>query len=357
MNIEEEFLKFRGKKNIFPHDKNYISYYEILKEKFDKDVHPEVKSKILEIEKSGYYNDHGIDHIKMVIDRVSKIIECLNPTFKKEKNKYHITPYELFILLMAINLHDTGHLIASRADHAKAGKSLLAKFDKDNLLSAAEKTIIGNIAQAHGGKDDPIGKLEKVMNLSHQEIRPQFLAALLRLGDELAEDETRASGFLLEIGQIEKTSVIFHLYSASLNSVTLNSNEISLDFYLTDKYLDRAFEKQTNEGIVEEYIINEIYTRTQKTLLESLYCSRFLPENARFNKVKVKINLLKLDSHEEIMPAIGYKLKENGYPFITEEDIYKRCESLSIMGEKIDGKYVADLIKEQEKSRKNEKSI
>lgn len=352
MNIEEEFLKFKGKKSVFPHGKDYVNYYEVFKEKFDREIHPEVKTKILEIEKNGYYNDHGIDHIKMVVDRVSKLIVCLNPTFKNEKNKYNITPYELFLLLMAINLHDTGHLIASREEHAKAGKTLLAKFDKGSLLSAGEKTIIGSIAQAHGGKEDPIGKLEKTMNLSHQEIRPQFLAALLRLGDELAEDETRASNFLLEIDKIETTSIIYHLYSSSLNSISLNGNEISLVFYLTDKYLNKPFLKQTKKGPMKEYIINEIYERTQKTLLESLYCSRFLPENARFNKVKVKINLLKLENNEEIIPAIGYELKENGYPLLNDGDIYKRCESLSIQGKKIDGKFVANLIKEQIKLNK-----
>lgn len=356
MNIENEFLKFKGKKNLFPNNKDYVSYYEVFKEKFDKEVHPEVKAKILEIEKEGYYNDHGVEHIKMVIERVSKIISCLNPTFSNEKNKFHISPYELFIILMAINLHDTGHLIASRAEHARAGKKLLSKFDSGNLLSSGEKTIIGNIAQAHGGKEDPIGKLDFETNLSHEIIRPQFLAALLRLGDELSEDETRASNFLLELDEIEKTSIIYHFYSASLNSVSLNGSEISLVFYIMSNRLEKAYDKVSKNGIVKQYLINEIYERTQKTLLESLYCSRYLPEKARFNKVKVKINLLH-ENHENIISPIGYELKENGYPIMDKKDIFQNCETLMIEGNKIDGKYVAKVIKEHNKKKTNEKSI
>lgn len=356
MNIETEFLKFKGKKTVFPHNKDYVVIYEALKAKFDTEVHPEVKTKILEIEKEGYYNDHGVDHIKMVIERVSRIIEQTNPTFKHEKGKFHISPYELFILLVAINLHDTGHLIASRADHAKAGKYLLAKFDSGNLLSTAEKAIIGNIAQAHGGKADPIGKLDHIMHLSHENVRPQFLAALLRLGDELAEDETRASNFLLQIGALEKTSIIFHLYSAGLNSVSLDGNEISLVFYLTDKYLQTSYSKKTSKGNQKQYLINEVYERTQKTLLESLYCARFLPQSCRFTKVKVKINFLKEENNGNFMNPIGYELKENGYPTLEYADIHKNCESLLDGNSKIDGKYVADLIKKS-KSKKNEKSI
>lgn len=356
MNIETEFLKFKGKKTVFPHNKDYVVIYEALKAKFDTEVHPEVKTKILEIEKEGYYNDHGIDHIKMVIERVSRIIERSNPTFKHEKGKFHISPYELFILLMAINLHDTGHLIASRADHAKAGKLLLAKFDSGNLLSTAEKAIIGNIAQAHGGKEDPIGKLDQVLNLSHENVRPQFLAALLRLGDELAEDETRAQNFLLQIGAIEKTSIIFHLYSASLNSVSMDGNEITLNFYLTDKYLQKPFSKKNSKGVKSQYLINEVYERTQKTLLESLYCARFLPQPCRFTKVKVKINFLKDENHGAFMSPIGYELKENGYPTLEHSDIYKNCESLTEQGIKLDGKYIADFIKKS-KNEKHEKSV
>lgn len=356
MNIEREFLKFKGKKNLFPNNKDYVAYYEIFKEKFDKELHPEVKTKILEIEKSGYYNDHGVDHIKMVIDRVSKIIECLNPTFTGEKNKFSITPYELFILLMSINLHDTGHLIASRSDHAKAGKKILSKFDSGNLLNSGEKTLIGDIAQAHGGKEDPIGKLEHETSLTHQKVRPQLLSALLRLGDELAEDETRASNFLLDINKIEKTSIIFHLYSSSLNSLSLNGGEINLVFYIMEKHLQKTYEKMTKGNIIKrQYLINEIYERTQKTFLESLYCSRYLPEKARFNKVKVKINLLH-ENHENIIPPIGFELKENGYPLLEKNDIFKNCGTLLIDGEKIDGKYVSKIIKEQ-KRQKNEKSF
>ncbi|MGF7079057.1 HD domain-containing protein [Mucilaginibacter sp. UYCu711] len=346
MNIEEEFLKLDKDYSVFPHEKDYVGIYKTFKSAFDKDVHPEIKTKILEIEKEGYYNDHGVDHIKMVIDRVSKIITCLNPSLTSEPEKFHISPYEIFILLMAIQLHDSGHLIGSRVDHAKKGKELLAKFDPGNILNTSEKLIIGNIAKAHGGQEDPIGKLQPIDMLSHQKIRPQFLAALLRLGDELAEDLTRASKFLIDIDQLEKTSKIFHLYSASLDSISFNEREIQLSFYVMDKFLIDKYPKKTKSGIVQEYLITEIYKRTQKTFLEALYCGRFLPEECRFNKVRVKINLVKSSDHDEITDPIGYDLKENGYPTLEKNDIFQACDSLTLHGgQQIDGDYLSSLIK------------
>ncbi len=357
INIEEEFLKFEKNKSIFPHNKDYVVIYKLFKDVFDKDIHPEVKTKILEIEKDGFFNDHGVDHVNMVIDRVSKIVSHLNASLSEEKDKFFITPYEIFILLMAIQLHDTGHLIASRAEHAKKGKELLAKFDKDGRLNTAEKQNIGNIAKAHGGQNDPIGKLLGFDTLNHFKVRPQFLAALLRLGDELAEDETRASKFLIEIDNIEATSKIFHLYSNCLNSIELNGNEISLKFYVLDTYLIEKYPKKTKDGtIVEEYLLSEIYKRTQKTYLEAIYCSRFLPEACRFNRVKVKITLTSSIDHEEITTPISYELKESGYPKLENTDIFQACGSLSLHnGQLIDGEYIAKLI--NEKNKQHEKSV
>ena len=285
----------------------------------------------------------------MVIERCSLILDQL----KFYKDEYIleniISPYEMFILLVAIQIHDTGHLISTRANHAKEGRRILSAYDKSSRLSAAEKAIIGSIAQAHGGKDDPINKLEEKMHLSHKKIRPQFLAALLRLSDELAEDETRASKILLEMDQIVSTSKIFHLYSASLNSIELSGKEISLNFYVTDKYLGEKFEKKINGKIIYQYLINEIYERSNKTHLEALYCSRFLPEGCRFTKVRAKINLISSESHGNIYPPIGFELIENGYPSYENKTVFELCNSLwdsgiVNQGVKIDGLYVSNLL-------------
>lgn len=342
--IESEFLKFKDKTNVFPNDKDYVNIYEQLKQKFDKEVHPEVKTKILEIESEGYYNDHGVDHIKMVINRTSRLLDNIGVTFDKgESDKTYISPYELFILLMSIQLHDTGHLIASRADHARKGKELLSKFDSGNFLTTAEKKHIGDIAKAHGGKDNPIGVLPIQEHLSHQLIRPQLLAALLRLGDELAEDTTRASNFLLNIGQIAETSIIFHLYSNCMDSININGSEIKIIFYIEDKFLTEKYKMNTKEGIVESYLIDEIYKRTFKTFTESLYCSRFLPEKGRINSVKVNINLLSSQDQDEIR-KISYELKELGYPYLKGQDIFSLCTTLNEGENKIDGEFIKNLI-------------
>jgi hypothetical protein len=352
MNLEETFLRLSPTDPAFPNIsvKDYISIYKNLKLYFDTYVHPEIKTKILEIEKSGYYNDHGVEHIKMVIQRVSWMLDLLDSNF--------LNSYESFILLVAINLHDAGHLISSREEHAKKGRELLARFDTGGNLDASEKKIIGLIAQAHSGKNDnPIGNLETVTHLSHKDIRPQFLAALLRLGDELAEDKTRASQFLLKLedqglmSSIEPTSEIFHRFSSSLDSIKLAGKEIKMKFYVQDSQLIKEYPMKLKNGSeVKRFLIDEIYERTKKTFLEALYCGRFLPEPLRFNAVKVEIDLLDA-FHTDVHKPIKYELKEEGYPILPNSDIFEICSTLKTQtGDKIDGAYIKTQLSQNEES-------
>lgn len=347
MNIERTFLEIKCFTS-FPSGSDYVSQYNVLTGLFNKDIHPEIKSKILEFEKEGYYNDHGIEHINMVIDRVSKIIDV----FIGNESAFYLSDYEIFILLIAIHLHDAGHLIGKRKDHINKVHELLSRHC-GKLLTAAERRTIGDIAKAHGGKDDPIGKLVNE-HISGYEIRTQLLAAILRLGDELAEDKTRASLGLLNLEDDGKNmpnfhinlySEIYHRFSESLDSIRIQGNEIKISFCINKKMLFKEFQKKNGEGNIEvAFLLDEVYSRTYKTFLETLYCNRFFPSMSRFNVIKVKIDLL--SEYDEAFRTISYELKEKGYPSNEnmESLIYEQIKE----GETVlDGAYFAKLIKNE----------
>ena len=344
-NIEEEFLKNSNNLSVFPNSKDYTITYTQFKERFEKDIHREINSKLVELEKEGYFNDHGVNHIITVIRKASELIYV-------EGDKPLLSPYETFILLMAIQLHDTGHLISSRQEHAKMGKEILRKFDKSNVLSASERVHIGNIAKAHGGKDDPIGNLENICYLSNQKIRPQLLASILRLADELAEDSERASNFLIELNEgrqkgerpyLAPTSEIYHLYSASIDSCRIDGSEIILELYPVDYRLVKKYPMKTKNGSEEKYLLDEIYDRTFKTFTESLYCNRFLTEGKRISTVRVSVNIV-TENENELIKKISYELRESGYPMMEVNDIFERCISLKEDNQNINGEFIKRLI-------------
>jgi hypothetical protein len=131
---------------------------------------------------------------------------------------------------------------------------------------------------------------------------------------------------------------------------------VALTFYITEKHLTETYPKKTTSETIDQYLVTEIFLRTRKTFTECLYCSRFLPEECRFNKVRVKIHLLTSQDQDEIIPPIGFELKENGYPTLENKDIYQICPTLiSSDGQKVDGEYICGLVKE--KIMQHEKSI
>ncbi len=332
----------------FPNE-NYVNLFKTLVHIFETQIHPEIKTKMLELEKEGYYNDHGIEHIKMVIERASRIVEV----FSENETSFKLSDYELFFLLMSIHLHDTGHLIAERKEHTNKVHEVLTRFC-DKLLTSAEKRTIGDIAKAHGGKDDPIGKLVDE-HISDFEIRTQLLAAVLRLSDELAEDKTRASLGLLRLEDdepnchINKYSEVYHRFSESLDSIRIQGNEIKISFCVSKKQLGRIFEKKNGVTIEETLLLDEIYKRTHKTFLETLYCNRFFPAKSRFNVIKIKIDLL--GKYDESFKTISYELVEKGYPTTDgiESLIFDQIKENGVV---LNGEYFKDIINEEEKYEK-----
>src|SRR5947209_2956468 len=122
------------------------------------------------------------------------------------------TAYEIYLLLAAIHIHDLGNFFGRASHEINADKVML---ELGPMLGAddVEKFKIREIAQAHGGKvngdKDKIGRLQLEDHIFSHAIRPRFLAALLRLADELADDSTRASRFMIKKGIITESSLIY----------------------------------------------------------------------------------------------------------------------------------------------------
>lgn len=339
-NLEDWFTSLNNDK--FPGKVDYISKYKTIRSYMNDEIHSEIKAIVVKIINDTYLNDHGEKHIKKVIEKASELL--------KHSIKY-LSPYETFFLLLAIQIHDAGHIFNGRKDHARNAQLIINKFGKENL-STVEKKYISQIAKAHSGKDDPIGILNEDQVVSSQKVNLKLIASIVRLADELADDSTRASTFLLDNGLIDDSSKIFHIYSQSLDSCIVESNQIRMIFYLNEDHLKNTF-PLGNESV---FLLDEIYKRTAKTFTESLYCNRFLPEEIRIKSVNVQITIE--SEYEEIVPKeIRYRLEEVGYPRTPFDDIFDFCQDLiNSHGDRLSGHYYKELIAQRNISHE-QKSI
>lgn len=229
-----------------------------------------------------YLNDHGPDHIACVQQRCHDLIMT---------SKHRITGYECYLLLAAIQLHDAGN-IHGRDGHEKQVPQLIRSLGKLLGSDTAEKDTIGRIAIAHGGKradsKDTLRALQQKTPLLFKQVRPRFLAALLRLGDELADDSTRASRYALENAIIPEYSEIYHRYSLSLHSVGISADAIELKYFIDSDIAQTKFSHKKNK---KAYLIDEIYRRLAKMHCERNYCMNNLRPHIYIDKIRFEIEI------------------------------------------------------------------
>lgn len=272
-----------------------------------KEIHPHVEKGAM-LRGDGYLTDHGPEHIIAVIRRASELVSPVPG---------QLTPYEAYLLVMAIHFHDVGNIFG-RPEHEKRAGDIMREVGRLMGDDSVEVRTIQQIARAHGGQVD--GDQDTITRLPFSEyvlgahVRIQLLAALLRFADELADDSSRAARFPLQHNQIPASSQIFHAYARSLHTVAIDSHsrtiELRFDLYKPDAV--RKFGK----GKKRVYLLDEIYSRTVKMHTERIYCSRFLVPVVRIDIINVRVSVYISDDHVTPEREIRYSLQERGYPAI-----------------------------------------
>ena len=252
---------------------------------------------------------HGEEHINTVIKRASQLVLLIDKNTPEP-----LSPYEILVLLNAILIHDIGN-IGGRIDHAKRSSEITNTLSSHGNLDPTEKRCTANIALAHSGPDGfENARLPETENIHGQKIRPLLLASILRKADELADDRTRSHIDLVtrSDANIVPESKIHHWYSHCLHSVTIDgqTRSVLLDFEMFKDDICKTFSMGDNQ----QFLLDEILSRTLKTFKEIKYCNSHLFPEMRIERVKVKIQVYEAKEIHEASEEISYVLEEKGYP-------------------------------------------
>ncbi len=289
----------------FPHNgANRFELYKSIKTKLQQEYFRDIDGALTKDSKGGAYTRHDLGHVDDVIRKAGQILGANSDASNPAVNE--LKPYEVFVLLVACLIHDAGN-IDGRAGHARRARQVLKDVSND-LLDQKEISMISKIARAHGGKTpsgsrDTIGELQVRDGVENSTVRPRFLAAILRLADELAENARRANR------RTEESSRFPNLFCSTITvSIDYKSRWISLNFALSDD--DCALYGRDESG-EEMYFLDYIAKRVAKTELERRYCDRHLRGHATFDATRVTIELLK---DEDEWDVIHFELLDDGYP-------------------------------------------
>lgn len=321
---------------------NYFNRFSIIEEYLNNEVHPYVNAGAM-LHKDGYLTDHGPDHVVKVIERATELSKIA------KSEECDLTSYEVYILLTAIHFHDVGNIFGRKGHNVSAEKVMtkLASYFADETT---EKRYIKKIAEAHGGKingsKDTIGLLPPSDDVLNQTVRMQYMAAILRLADELSDDRSRAARFMVDSGQLPSESEVYHHYANSLHTalVDVAGKEIKMKFEMN---LDIA-QKKLNKEKCQVYLLDYIFERTMKTFQESVYCGRFLRPYIWINNINIEIEICS-KNFNDVLKTIKYRLKESGYPELPYKEIYKMCPDLNDWhgNGKLDGFLLSSLIRKK----------
>lgn len=289
----------------------------------NNEIHPHVEKGAM-LQDGTFLTDHGPRHIETVIERAGDLLA--DPIDRYPQ----FTPYEIYLLLMAIHFHDVGNLYG-REGHEKNLNKVMDHMGKLVGDETIERNAIKKIAGAHSGqqsgnRDTIIGLLPQGFVLN-QVVHYQALAAILRFADELSDDSNRAARSMTALHLIPIESLVFHEYAKALHTVRVESADhvVKLLYCLT-----REDVKPMGNGDDQAYLIDEIYKRTVKMHYEREYCMRFTRRLVQIDAIDVEISIYESNSSELCMDPIAYRLQQAGYPGDRAETIDKLVSGSSV---------------------------
>jgi hypothetical protein len=300
---------------------DYYKRFAAIDEYLNDNVHPDVNEGAavaaqLSGDSAGWLTDHGLKHVQTVIKRASDLLGQQIATGR-------LHPYEAYLLLIAIHLHDVGNLLG-REEHEKKILEIMGMLGPTLMgNNELERRMITRIAMAHGGsvggsKDTLAKVLAEYDPYASEGPRTHFLAAVLRIADELAEDWTRANRFALdsETGRTQvRGSEVFHMYADRLRMVSIKPEEgtAELKFTVVPQHLTTLYRKQDTKVL----LFDEIRERVLKLYRECVYCRRFLLPHVHLDRVKIKIDVFS-DTYGDPLHKELFVLQETGYPTYPE---------------------------------------
>lgn len=310
----------------------YFYAYYLVKSKLEKNYFPYMR------DVQPFKTDHGIYHINRILEKLSHFLQPHLP-LPGNPNDRIIDLENLNLLMHAVLWHDLGNLYG-RLDHSQKITKIFEKV-KSFLYEAPHHNWILKIAQAHSGA----GSIEKQIEdnsvtIYDSVIYPQFLSALLRISDEIDEDQRRAEGRIISIVPKENkaywqfclcTESIIPVYQT--DSIGNAALEIQIKCKMRDKDIGAKWEKNTSEVTA----INEYISRINKMNEERIYCNKFLQQYSaiyfrKIDRINTMITICDENYKEIDRITFVFTDDEKESDFFNNEDIRKILE-----------KYMGDL--------------
>lgn len=169
-------------------------------------------------------NDHGPGHIERVLANLAALLSG------DSVERGFVGIYEVFLAATAVVAHDIG-IIDGRKCHAERSAELLDLLASKNifLFDSYSRAILDVAIRCHSSSADielTCQHLAEVETLHGHRVRPRFVAAIVRLADELDEDHRRAEAWVQPFLPLPPASSPYWEFCQRIAGVAINRNDI-----------------------------------------------------------------------------------------------------------------------------------
>ncbi len=266
-----------------------------------------------------YFTDHGIGHVTRMLEKLDAFFKPHLPLENVSKEST-IDITNLNLLINAVLWHDIGNIYGQRVGHEKNIKSIFNPV-KDFLYDDYCAEWIVKIAEAHSGEEAIHRVIDRqTVPLHNTILYPQFLAALLRISDEIEEDSRRVEGRIIStIPKQNEAYWNFCLINESIRPIYEqrtfgDRTQTSLKVKISAK-IDKTkiwINWGKNSGTVKA--IEEYIRRIQKINKERKYCNQFLTQAFYFRTIDSVDLCLNIYDEQKAINKISFVFDDrNGY--------------------------------------------
>lgn len=178
----------------------------------------------------GYLTNHGPRHYQNLENNLDRLLP--------DDLKNQMAVEEIFLLLCAVHFHDVGLLSEMypgeswpevRKDHVNRSYDYIHDYHEKWGLNRVEAYPLKNICLGHSG--DTLFTLPEETALHNARIRIRFLAALLRIADELDLDYTRVSPTIIDLKRIPEDSLRHWEKHRDIGGVLIESKSWTIEIH------------------------------------------------------------------------------------------------------------------------------
>ena len=284
-----------------------------------------------------HFNDHGPNHIFRIFKIYEQILRINFPYFTEDSieesvniSSISLNFFEIYLLLSATLWHDIYNLI-DRNEHALKLESF-PEFEKTVFIQDEIKNYILKVAKSHSG-EDAIEKniLDDEIHCFNELIDLKFIAAVLRLADELDESEERIDWtYYKQTGIISDEEKIFWEFNHCIKRIYSDPDKRSIEIncYVEDSKIFEIFKKKGKKVA----LIDEIIYRINKINEERKYNCKFLSNKFLvFEKITLELKILKTDDSKPFKYLFNF---DDSYGYNDFWNLYPKLNPLNFFEDK-----------------------